>query len=48
MYTQKVNSRIQRHDGEPSSQSSEEAVDEKRELLKDAIDESDIVKVKTR
>jgi hypothetical protein len=50
VYTKKVNAHIQRHEEggatEPNSVSSEET-EERRELLKDTIDESDIVKIKT-
>ena len=50
-YTKKVNAHIQHNEGVgstgPSSDSSDEP-DERRELLKDAIDEPDMVKVKTR
>lgn len=50
LYTKKVNAHIQRHNGAvdtgPSSDSNE--VEERKELLQDTIDESDIVRVKNR
>lgn len=50
MYTKKVNSRIQRHEGavgSGSSSVSSEDVEERKQLLQDTINEPEIVKVKT-
>ena len=49
-YTQKVNAQIQHHkgavDGIPSPSSVSDDMDERRRLLQETVDETDIVKIK--